>query len=396
MSIQKLNTNYDENDNDELGKIKFNQYINENIINNSNSEMEINKSDLIKEIKEKVENGLNYIEQINYYFGDRETLKIFEIQNLFNPQRSNYYHYNTEEGNTKNKFYSSSLDFLSSDLPKDKNREKILKPTFSQKKNNIKKKDLSEELTIELDRLNLPKRSSIIKPKNSKINFKNRRYKYNQKEKEKDKLNKKKEYIFNILNDITFSPFIKKNKPKNSKFYKLITPKNKKINLNLNNEQASLGIENSMKKDEKKNETITIFTNANVNPNEDFFFKFYQTFSNENQLIQCLDNQILKVSKREKIIMERKNENEVLKDSSINNTKSNLLDSIDLVQKNIISSKNINKENLITPYLNMEKNSENYIKTKNLSKLHNRISRLKKMHNNLNENNTIEDINNCK
>ena len=396
MSIQKLNTNYDENDNDELGKIKFNQYINENIINNSNSEMEINKSDLIKEIKEKVENGLNYIEQINYYFGDRETLKIFEIQNLFNPQRSNYYHYNTEEGNTKNKFYSSSLDFLSSDLPKDKNREKILKPTFSQKKNKIKKKDLSEELTIELDRLNLPKRSSIIKPKNSKINFKNRRYKYNQKEKEKDKLNKKKEYIFNILNDITFSPFIKKNKPKNSKFYKLITPKNKKINLNLNNEQASLGIENSMKKDEKKNETITIFTNANVNPNEDFFFKFYQTFSNENQLIQCLDNQILKVSKREKIIMERKNENEVLKDSSINITKSNLLDSIDLVQKNIISSKNINKENLITPYLNMEKNSENYIKTKNLSKLHNRISRLKKMHNNLNENNTIEDINNCK
>lgn len=396
MSIQKLNTNYDENDNDELGKIKFNQYINENIINNSNSEMEINKSDLIKEIKEKVENGLNYIEQINYYFGDRETLKIFEIQNLFNPQRSNYYHYNTEEGNTKNKFYSSSLDFLSSDLPKDKNREKILKPTFSQKKNNIKKKDLSEELTIELDRLNLPKRSSIIKPKNSKINFKNRRYKYNQKEKEKDKLNKKKEYIFNILNDITFSPFIKKNKPKNSKFYKLITPKNKKINLNLNNEQVSLGIENTMKKDEKKNETITIFTNANVNPNEDFFFKFYQTFSNENQLIQCLDNQILKVSKREKIIMERKNENEVLKDSSINNTKSNLLDSIGLIQKNIISSKNINKENLIKPYLNKEKNSENYIKTKNLSKLHNRISRLQKIHNNLNENNTIEDINNYK
>ena len=396
MSIQKLNTNYDENDNDELGKIKFNQYINENIINNSNSEMEINKSDLIKEIKENIENGLNYIEQINYYFGDRETLKIFEIQNLFNPQRSNYYHYNTEEGNTKNKFYSSSLDFLSSDLPKDKNREKILKPTFSQKKNKIKKKDLSEELTIELDRLNLPKRSSIIKPKNSKINFKNRRYKYNQKEKEKDKLNKKKEYIFNILNDITFSPFIKKNKPKNSKFYKLITPKNKKINLNLNNEQASLGIENSMKKDEKKNETITIFTNANVNPNEDFFFKFYQTFSNENQLIQCLDNQILKVSKREKIIMERKNENEVLKDSSINITKSNLLDSIGLVQKNIKSSKIINKEYLIKPYLNMEKNSENYIKTKNLSKLHNRISRLKKMHNNLNENNTIEDINNCK
>ena len=396
MSIQKLNTNYDENDNDELGKIKFNLCINENIINNSNSEMEINKSDLIKEIKEKVENGLNYIEQINYYFGDRETLKIFEIQNLFNPQRSNYYHYNTEEGNTKNKFYSSSLDFLSSDLPKDKNREKILKPTFSQKKNKIKKKHLSEELTIELDRLNLPKRSSIIKPKNSKINFKNRRYKYNQKEKEKDKLNKKKEYIFNILNDITFSPFIKKNKPKNSKFYKLITPKNKKINLNLNNEQVSLGIENTMKKDEKKNETITIFTNANVNPNEDFFFKFYQTFSNENQLIQCLDNQILKVSKREKIIMERKNENEVLKDSSINNTKSNLLDSIDLVQKNIISSKNINKENLITPYLNMEKNSENYIKTKNLSKLHNRISQLLKMNNNLNENNTIKDINNYK
>ena len=396
MSIQKLNTYYDENDNDELGKIKFNQYINENIINNSNSEIEINKSDLIKEIKEKVENGLNYIEQINYYFGDRETLKIFEIQNLFNPQRSNYYHYNTEEGNTNNKFYSSSLDFLSYDLPKDKNREKILKPTFSQKKNKIKKKDLSEELTIELDRLNLPKRSSIIKPKNSKINFKNRIYKYNQKEKEKDKLNKKKEYIFNILNDITFSPFIKKNKPKNSKFYKLITPKNKKINLNLNNEQASLGIENSMKKDEKKNETITIFTNANVNPNEDFFFKFYQTFSNENQLIQCLDNQILKVSKREKIIMERKNENEVLQDSSINNTKSNLLDSIDLVQKNIISSKNINKENLITPYLNMEKNSENYIKTKNLSKLHNRISQLLKMNNNLNENNTIKDINNYK
>ena len=57
---------------------------------------------------------------------------------------------------------------------------------------------MSEELTIELDRLNLPKRSSIIKPKNSKINFKNRIYKYNQKEKEKDKLNKKKKNIFLI------------------------------------------------------------------------------------------------------------------------------------------------------------------------------------------------------
>ena len=62
--------------------------------------------------------------------------------------------------------------------------------------------------------------------------------------------------------------------------------------------------------------------------------------------------------------MERKNENEVLKDSSINNTKSNLLDSIDLVQKNIKSSKIINKEYLIKPYLNMETNSEKLYKNK--------------------------------
>ena len=72
MSIQKLNTNYDENDNDELGKIKFNQYINENIINNSNSEMEINKSDLIKEIKEKDKNELNKIEKIKNNIDNKE------------------------------------------------------------------------------------------------------------------------------------------------------------------------------------------------------------------------------------------------------------------------------------------------------------------------------------
>ena len=145
MSIhdEKLTINDEENYNDELGKMKFNQYIYDNIMNNSNNEMEINKNELIKEIQERVENGINYIEQINSYFGDRDSLKISEMQNIFNSQRNSIYNYSqsfTDGRNTQNNFYSSDLDFLSSDLPKDKNRAKILKPTYSKKINDLKKK----------------------------------------------------------------------------------------------------------------------------------------------------------------------------------------------------------------------------------------------------------------
>ena len=117
MSIhdEKLTINDEENYNDELGKMKFNQYIYDNIMNNSNNEMEINKNELIKEIQERVENGINYIEQINSYFGDRDSLKISEMQNIFNSQRNSIYNYSqsfTDVRNTQNNFYSSDIEFL--------------------------------------------------------------------------------------------------------------------------------------------------------------------------------------------------------------------------------------------------------------------------------------------
>ena len=68
------------------------------------------------------------------------------------------------------------MDFLTKDFPEDKNRKKILKPRYiSPNSQNQKNKNLidSNDLIKELEKLNLPKENTIIKPKNGITNVLN-------------------------------------------------------------------------------------------------------------------------------------------------------------------------------------------------------------------------------
>ena len=140
-NYQNYNSNEEENFNIETPKINLNQFIYENIINNPNGNLEINKNALLQEIIDKVEDGNNYIEQINSYFGDKDTMKVSEFQNLINSHiessSENRYNQNQETDdnniNNSNNTIQYDLDYLSTDLPKDKNRSKILK-LISEKK----------------------------------------------------------------------------------------------------------------------------------------------------------------------------------------------------------------------------------------------------------------------
>ena len=138
---QNYNSNEEENFNIETPKMNLNQFIYENIMNNPNGNLEINKNALLQEIVDKVEDGNNYIEQINSYFGDKDVMTVSEFQNLINSHaesssenRYNQNQYiNDNNINNTDKITQYDLDYLSSDLPKDKNRSKILK-LISEKK----------------------------------------------------------------------------------------------------------------------------------------------------------------------------------------------------------------------------------------------------------------------
>ena len=117
--------------NEKIKKVNFNQFINEKIINNSNKEKEINKNDLIKQIKEKVYNGSNYVNEINSYFKNKNLIKISELQNFLDQKNKNIPNNFSERIIITNKINFQDLDFLTKDLPEDKNRKKILKPRYT-------------------------------------------------------------------------------------------------------------------------------------------------------------------------------------------------------------------------------------------------------------------------
>ena len=375
--------------NEKIKKLNFNQFINEKIINYSNKEKEINKNDLIKQIKEKVYNGNNYINDINSYFNNKNTIKILELENFLNLKNKNKQ--NTERVIIKNKINFKDLDFLTKDLPEDKNRKKILKPRYtSPNSQNQKNKNLidSNDLIKELEKLNLPKENTIIKPKNGITNV----------------LNEKKN---NLSNRKSFSPILQERvKSKFSSYTNLVQPmnKNKRVKINFF-DPISLGIENLKKKiSHKKSDSKSFFTNANSN-DEDYFFNLYKDYSNQNQSLKILNKKIYKVIKIEN---EKKNnfvsfsKKDILSSSIDNNKlKSNLLNKIGKAQKNIYTTKEENLNDLNNQYFNSQKIlfdikdeinklSEGFNDpNKNNSKLSNRIKSLYKLNTEFNDNKNV-------
>ena len=122
--------NNNEDDEKENQKISFEQFINDKINNLKDLNSEINKEDLLNEIKEKVKNGNDnsIIEKINSIFSNNETIKIKQLKELVTKPETKI---------------SRDLEFLSENLPEDKNREKILKQTISNIETSINKEENS-------------------------------------------------------------------------------------------------------------------------------------------------------------------------------------------------------------------------------------------------------------
>ncbi len=368
--------------NEKNEKVNFNEFINEIIIKNSNLENEINKNDLLKEIEEKVENGNKYINKININYPNEETLKISELKNIINDF-------------SENKINPSDLDFLSKDLPKDKNRIKILKVDDIQPKRNKNKKKINiTELIKHLEKKNLPKETSIVKPINLLFEF-------------KGKNNKK-----------SFSPILQERfKSQMSSYRNLVKPinRNNKINLNLN-DPFSKEIENLKNKIVHKKVQKSFFKNENEK--EDFFFDLYQNYSNQNQSLQILDNAIFKLTKKKREDLNNINindkafiptkKNEILTPvTNNNNLHSNLLNKINFAKKHFYSSKetfrdrmnHFNENN--NPILNnikieINKLSDGLEQNNNNNELDKRFKQLYKLNNNLNINSNDNIIQNTK
>ena len=371
--------------NEKNEKVNFNEFINEIIIKNSNLENEINKNDLLNEIEEKVENGNKYINKININYPNDETLKISELKNITNDF-------------SENKINPSDLDFLSKDLPKDKNRIKILKVDDIQPKRNKNKKKINiTELIKHLEKKNLTKETSIIKPINLLFEFKG-----------KNNLNKK-----------SFSPILQERfKSQMSSYRNLVKPinKNNKINLNLN-DPFSKEIENLKNKIVHKKEPKSFFKNENEK--EDFFFDLYQNYSNQNQSLQILDNAIFKLTKKKREDLNNINikdkafiptkKNEILTPvTNNNNLHSNLLNKINFAKKHFYSSKETFRDRINhfnesdNPILNNIKIEINKLSdglelnNNNNNDLGKRFKQLYKLNNNLNINSNENIIQNTK
>ena len=367
--------------NEKNEKVNFNEFINEIIIKNSNLENEINKNDLLNEIEEKVENGNKYINKININYPNEETLKISELKNIINDF-------------SENKINPSDLDFLSK---KDKNRIKILKVDDIQPKRNKNKKKINiTELIKHLEKKNLTKETSIIKPINLLFEFKG-----------KNNLNKK-----------SFSPILQERfKSQISSYKNLVKPinKNNKINLNLN-DPFSKEIENLKNKIVHKKEPKSFFKNENEK--EDFFFDLYQNYSNQNQSLQILDNAIFKLTKKKREDLNNINikdkafiptkKNEILTPvTNNNNLHSNLLNKINFAKKHFYSSKETFRDRINhfnesdNPILNnikieINKLSDGLELNNNNNDLDKRFKQLYKLNNNLNINSNENIIQNTK
>ena len=314
-------------------KITFEEFINEVIRNSQNKEEQIKKIDFLKEIEEKVENGNDskIKEEIESIFSDQDSLKISEIEeklknlNEESPKKETL----MDIIKFSDKKISADLDFLSEDLPEDKNREKILTHTnfslteINTNKNLNKKKKKNKETT-----LNITKIESVIKPVNGFDDVQN----------EKDNNEKEKKPKPKEINKPIYNP----NEIQNKKSTFLLTTNTLKTNIILpSNENNNINLK-------ERNENLNNNLNNNKN-NSDYFLSIYKTYAPNNKMMKTLDEKINKVAtnpiKQNNILSFSKGIN-TLNDFKINNKpfyntnkkKNSFLDKIEQEQKTIMNS----------------------------------------------------------
>ena len=422
---EKIKPDYQENEIvEQLNKISYDEFINDKIKNNENLEMEINKEELIKELEEKVINGNDYKETINSYFNDNEKMKIKDLKEKLEPIiekkeieknekneeiifeekkletienekkkekdliKNNIKEENkTLETNRKTLEKNSSLeknrkleykktleilypqkkiktdlDFLSEDLPQDKNREKILSIDYHQNYSLSNRIDtrrkpkfqffIEKEIMTELNNVKPSNEESVIKPMNAfkeleknnndinKINEINSSKKENNLksyfQNKKNKNNKNK----GNLNEDLIDSYINNNNNFNIRNVVYPINQNKKfLQINTNNDTISgiKNIQNKIDTNYNNNNNNKFKSNNKYNNNDtnntDYFFTLYQDFSNQNKSLHILDNKILKISHRKK---------ELYRSESPFNSKPNTL--IYNMKSTSPENKNINKD----------------------------------------------------
>ncbi len=319
------------NENNE--KITFEEYINEIIINSKNKEEQIKKEDLLKEIEERVENGNDskIKEKIDSIFLNEESLKKIEIEeklkniNEESPKKETL----MDIIKFSDKKVSKDLDFLSEDLPEDKNREKILTHTnFSLTEINTNKNIEDENEKNKESTFNITKIESVIKPVNGFDDVQKDEKDNN----EREKKSKPKEINKPIYNPNEFS---------NKKSSLLLTTNTLKNNIVLpTNENKNINLK-------ENNENLNNNLNNNKN-NTDYFLSIYKTYAPNNKIMKTLDEKINKVAtkpiKQNSILSFSKGIN-TLNDFKINNKpfnntkkKNSFLDKIEQEQKSIMNS----------------------------------------------------------
>jgi hypothetical protein len=319
------------NENNE--KITFEEYINEIIINSKNKEEQIKKEDLLKEIEERVENGNDskIKEKIDSIFLNEESLKKIEIEeklkniNEESPKKETL----MDIIKFSDKKVSKDLDFLSEDLPEDKNREKILTHTnFSLTEINTNKNIEDENEKNKESTFNITKIESVIKPVNGFDDVQKNEKDNNEKEKKpKPKEINKPIYNPNEFSNKKSSLLLTTNTLKNN----IVLPTNENKNINL----------------KENNENLNNNFNNNKN-NSDYFLSIYKTYAPNNKIMKTLDEKINKVSTkpiRQNNILSFSKGINTLNDFKINNKpfnntkkKNSFLDKIEQEQKSIMNS----------------------------------------------------------
>ena len=327
-----MEENKSSNENDisikkDVTKISFEEYIN-NKISTSNENNEIKKDELLKEIEEKVENENEIKEQINSLFTNNSIIKLKDLKEKIKNE-------NIEKKKelidiiSPQKKTSPDLEFLSQDLPEDKNREKILS-SYSLTSEIIENKNLEKNMNDII--VDISKIESVIKPVNE--------FEENKKEENEEGKNKKERP--KEINRPVYNPNY------NSELFTL---------KNLSNNKKLFDDENS-------NSKLLLKHNSNqnvVNNNNDYFFSIYKTYANKNKIIKNLKNLNDKVNKT------------ASKPISINGIYGNYIKgNNDLnkyqIKNNInIYNKSERKNNTFLEKLEKEKNSINNSENKNVN-----------------------------
>ena len=319
------------NDNNE--KITFEEYINEVITNSKNKEEQVKKKDLLNDIEKRVENGNDskIKEKIESIFLNEESLTKNEIEEKLN---------NINEESPKKetlmdlikfseKKVTKDLEFLSENLPEDKNREKILTHTnFSLTEINTYKNIEDENKINKESTFNITKIESVIKPVNGFDDI--------QKD-EKDNNEKEKKPKPKEINKPIYNP----NEISNKKSSFLLTTNNLKTNIvSPTNENNTINLK-------ENNENLNNNLNNNKN-NSDYFLSIYKTYAPNNKMMKTLDEKINKVSTkpiRQNNILSFSKGINTLNDFKINNKpftntkkKNYFLDKIEQEQKIIMKS----------------------------------------------------------